>query len=87
MADEINRASPRTQSALLQAMQEGFVTIAGQRHDLPRSLTLTAAEPALIDMTDGSLIAFELSLTDASRSATVFFDGLNVSTSSGAARS
>ncbi|HRE20061.1 MAG TPA: AAA family ATPase, partial [Rhabdaerophilum sp.] len=36
MADEINRASPRTQSALLQAMQEGFVTIAGQRHDLPR---------------------------------------------------
>jgi MoxR-like ATPase len=36
MADEINRASPRTQSALLQAMQEHHVTIAGQRHDLPR---------------------------------------------------
>ena len=35
MADEINRASPRTQSALLQAMQERFVTIAGVRHDLP----------------------------------------------------
>jgi len=35
MADEINRASPRTQSALLQAMQERFVTIAGERHDLP----------------------------------------------------
>ncbi|MEM7267873.1 MAG: MoxR family ATPase [Pseudomonadota bacterium] len=34
MADEINRASPRTQSALLQAMQEKFVTIAGQRRDL-----------------------------------------------------
>src|SRR4051812_19945582 len=30
MADEINRASPRTQSALLQAMQERYVTIAGQ---------------------------------------------------------
>src|SRR3954467_10865277 len=36
MADEINRASPRTQSALLQAMQERYVTIAGQRYDLPR---------------------------------------------------
>lgn len=35
MADEINRASPRTQSALLQAMQEGHVTIAGARRDLP----------------------------------------------------
>jgi len=37
MADEINRASPRTQSALLQAMQEKSVTIAGQPHalDLP----------------------------------------------------
>ena len=35
MADEINRASPRTQSALLQAMQEGRVSVAGQYHDLP----------------------------------------------------
>lgn len=34
MADEINRASPRTQSALLQAMQEKSVTIAGQPHVL-----------------------------------------------------
>ncbi|MCV6596126.1 MAG: MoxR family ATPase [Mangrovicoccus sp.] len=34
MADEINRASPRTQSALLQAMQEKSVTIAGQAHPL-----------------------------------------------------
>ena len=33
MADEINRASPRTQSALLQAMQENQVTVAGARHD------------------------------------------------------
>ncbi|MGR3341673.1 MAG: AAA family ATPase, partial [Paracoccaceae bacterium] len=32
MADEINRASPRTQSALLQAMQEQVVTVAGQEH-------------------------------------------------------
>jgi MoxR-like ATPase len=35
MADEINRASPRTQSALLQAMQERRVTVAGQTYDLP----------------------------------------------------
>src|SRR4029077_6514613 len=35
MADEINRASPRTQSALLQAMQEYHVSVAGSRHDLP----------------------------------------------------
>ncbi len=34
MADEINRASPRTQSALLQAMQEREVTVAGQTHTL-----------------------------------------------------
>ena len=34
MADEINRASPRTQSALLQAMQEKSITIAGQPHAL-----------------------------------------------------
>ena len=35
MADEINRASPRTQSALLQAMQEKSVTIAGAERSLP----------------------------------------------------
>ncbi|MCB1511949.1 MAG: AAA family ATPase, partial [Hyphomicrobiaceae bacterium] len=35
MADEINRASPKTQSALLQAMQEHHVTVAGHRHDVP----------------------------------------------------
>lgn len=34
LADEINRASPRTQSALLQAMQEHEVSVAGQTHDL-----------------------------------------------------
>jgi len=36
LADEINRASPRTQSALLQAMQEQHVTVAGTRHDVPK---------------------------------------------------
>jgi len=47
MADEINRASPRTQSALLQAMQERFVTIAGQRHDLPRPFHVLATQNPL----------------------------------------
>jgi MoxR-like ATPase len=42
MADEINRASPRTQSALLQAMQERRVTVAGQTHDLPRPFHVLA---------------------------------------------
>ena len=42
MADEINRASPRTQSALLQAMQEYHVTVAGVRHDVPRPFRVPA---------------------------------------------
>ena len=44
MADEINRASPRTQSALLQAMQENHVTIAGTRHDLPKPFHVLATQ-------------------------------------------
>jgi MoxR-like ATPase len=44
MADEINRASPRTQSALLQAMQEHHVTVAGARHDLPRPFHVLATQ-------------------------------------------
>jgi MoxR-like ATPase len=44
MADEINRASPRTQSALLQAMQEYHVTIAGVRYDLPRPFHVLATQ-------------------------------------------
>ncbi|GLQ05728.1 AAA family ATPase [Sneathiella chinensis] len=44
MADEINRASPRTQSALLQAMQEGFVTIAGEKHLLPQPFHVLATQ-------------------------------------------
>ena len=47
MADEINRASPRTQSALLQAMQEYHVTVAGQRHDLPRPFHVLATQNPL----------------------------------------
>ncbi len=44
MADEINRASPRTQSALLQAMQELHVTVAGERFDLPRPFHVLATQ-------------------------------------------
>jgi len=47
MADEINRASPRTQAALLQAMQEYHVTIAGQRHDLPAPFHVLATQNPL----------------------------------------
>lgn len=47
MADEINRASPRTQSALLQAMQEYHVTIAGARHDLPSPFHVLATQNPL----------------------------------------
>jgi MoxR-like ATPase len=44
MADEINRASPRTQSALLQAMQEGQVTVSGQNYDLPAPFHVLATQ-------------------------------------------
>ncbi len=47
LADEINRASPRTQSALLQAMQEGEVSIAGQTHDLPAPFHVLATQNPL----------------------------------------
>ncbi len=44
MADEINRASPRTQAALLQAMQERRVTVAGQDHGLPQPFHVLATQ-------------------------------------------
>jgi MoxR-like ATPase len=47
MADEINRASPRTQSALLQAMQEYHVTVAGRPNDLPRPFHVLATQNPL----------------------------------------
>ena len=47
LADEINRASPRTQSALLQSMQEYHVTVAGQRHDLPKPFHVLATQNPL----------------------------------------
>jgi len=47
MADEINRASPRTQSALLQAMQERYVTVAGERYNLPTPFHVFATQNPL----------------------------------------
>ncbi len=47
MADEINRASPKTQSALLQAMQEHHVTVAGERYDIPTPFHVLATQNPL----------------------------------------
>ncbi|MBI1363268.1 MAG: AAA domain-containing protein [Proteobacteria bacterium] len=47
MADEINRASPRTQSALLQAMQERTVSVAGHTHLLPKPFHVLATQNPL----------------------------------------
>jgi MoxR-like ATPase len=44
LADEINRTSPKTQSALLQAMQEGQVTVDGETHTLPRPFMVCATQ-------------------------------------------
>jgi MoxR-like ATPase len=44
LADEINRATPRTQSALLEAMQEGQVTIDGETHSLPFPFIVIATQ-------------------------------------------
>ncbi|MCC6704436.1 MAG: MoxR family ATPase [Thermomicrobiales bacterium] len=44
LADEINRATPKTQSALLEAMQEGSCTIANVMHELPRPFFVLATQ-------------------------------------------
>ncbi|MFO0560804.1 MAG: MoxR family ATPase [Polyangiales bacterium] len=44
LADELNRASPRTQSALLEAMNEGQVTVDGQTYELPRPFLVLATQ-------------------------------------------
>ena len=44
LADEVNRATPKTQSALLEAMQERQVTIAGQQHRMPRPFLVLAIQ-------------------------------------------
>ncbi len=44
LADEINRASPKTQSALLEAMQERRVTVLGETHELPKPFFVLATQ-------------------------------------------
>jgi MoxR-like ATPase len=44
LADEINRATPKSQSALLEAMQERFVTVHGETHALPRPFIVLATQ-------------------------------------------
>ena len=53
----------------------------GKRHDLPGGLTLTADAPPLIVLTDAGAPSFEMSLSDAGRTLTVVFDGLNATAS------
>ena len=47
LADEINRTSPKTQSALLEVMEEGNVTVDGETHQLPEPFTVIATENPL----------------------------------------
>jgi MoxR-like ATPase len=47
MADELNRASPKSQSAFLQAMEEGFVTVDGVTHELPTPFIVIATQNAM----------------------------------------
>ena len=47
LADEINRATPKTQAALLEAMQEAAVTVAGERHALPAPFMVVATQNPL----------------------------------------
>ena len=47
LADEVNRATPKTQSALLEAMQEGSVTVAGVTHSLPSPFIVLATQNPL----------------------------------------
>ena len=44
LADEINRATPKTQSALLETMQEGTVTVAGNRYELKKPFLVLATQ-------------------------------------------
>jgi len=49
LADEINRASPKTQSALLEAMQERRVTVIGETHDLPKPFFVLLRKSLLLE--------------------------------------
>ena len=44
LADEINRTSSKTQSALLEVMEEGMVTVDGESHPVPKPFVVIATE-------------------------------------------
>ena len=67
LVDEINRTTPRTQSALLEAMDEGAVTVDGERHSLPDPLFVVATQNPLehhgtYPLPEGQLDRFAISM-------------------------
>ena len=82
LADEINRASPRTQSALLEAMSEGQVTIEGRRYLLPEPFLVLATQnpvdfqgtyPLPEAQLDRFLLHLDLGYPDASTEVDILF--------------
>ncbi len=80
LADEINRTSPRVQSALLESMNEGRVTIDGVTYDLPRPFIVIATQnagngtgtfPLPEPQLDRFLLSLEMSLPDAATQAEI----------------
>ena len=68
LADEINRASPRTQSSLLEAMQEGSVTVDGTTYRLPQPFFVIATQNpvtfiGVFHLPEGELDRFGISLS------------------------
>jgi len=68
LADELNRATPRTQSALLEAMGEGTVSVEGETHDLPNPFLIIATQNPIEhrgvnDLPEAQLDRFHLLLT------------------------
>ena len=68
LADEINRASPRTQSSLLEAMQEGSVTVEGVTHRLPDPFFVIATQNpvtfiGVFHLPEGELDRFGISVS------------------------
>ena len=68
LADEINRATPKSQSALLEAMAEGQVTIEGETHNLPKPFFVIATQNPLdlggtFPLPDSQLDRFLLSIS------------------------
>ncbi len=68
LVDELNRSTPRAQSALLEAMDEGMVTVDGVRHKLPDPFFVVATQNpgdhhGTFPLPDGQLDRFALALT------------------------